>query len=113
MSSEPVVSRYSSHRAKRLTVYLKLRDRANHRPIMLELLKRARKAKLAGMTVFQGEAGYGNSGRLLHPHALIQDAPQSVVAIDRPEQIDAFLKQIDDLTGDVLVVIEDVEVVEI
>jgi len=113
VASEPVASRYPSYRAKRLTVYLELRDRAHHQPIMLELLKRARQGKLAGMTVFQGQAGYGNSGRLHHMHLLFQDAPQSVVVIDLPERIDAFLDEIDDLLGDVLVVIDDVDVVEV
>lgn len=46
-------------------------------------------------------------------HSLSDDAPVTLVVIDRPEQIDAFLSEVADLLRNVFVTITDVEVVEI
>ena len=64
------------------------------------------------MTVFQGHAGYGHSGRLHHTHLLVEDSPLSIVIVDLPERIDTFLDEIDDLVEEVFVVVDDVEVIE-
>jgi uncharacterized protein len=113
MTPEPFHSHHASHPAKRLTVFVEYADRARRRPIYFEILKRTRRAKLAGMTVFQGDVGYGLSGRLHHTrHLLIDDAPLSIVMIDRPERIDSFLEEIGDLIAEAFVLVVDVEVIE-
>ena len=87
MSSEPAGAQHESHRARRLTVFIEYGDRAGRRHIYFEILKRARRAKLAGLTTFQGDLGYGYSGRLHHTHLLVQDSPLSVVIVDLPERV--------------------------
>lgn len=111
-NTEPFTSRHAAHQAKRLSLFVEHRDRVNRRPVLFEVLKRVRRSKLAGVTVFQGHLGYGRSGRLHHTHLLVEDSPLSIVIVDLPELIDDFLNQIDDLLGDVFVVVDDVEVIE-
>jgi uncharacterized protein len=112
MSSEPAHAQHESHRARRLTVFIEYGDRAGRRHIYFEVLKRARRAKLAGLTTFQGDLGYGYSGRLHHTHLLGQDSPLSIVIVDRPDRVDAFIEEIGDLVSETFMVVADVDVVE-
>lgn len=99
--------------ARRITVQLSGRDHAHHRSLVVELLHHARRAGLAGATVFRAQEGYGTSGRMHTTHLLADDAPLSVVIVDRPERVDAFLASTADLLDEAVVVAEDVEVVHL
>lgn len=109
----PTPSGFSGHPAKRVTMLLTVRDRSHRGSLMIELLRRARRAKLSGATAFEAHEGYGVSGRVHRTHLLSDDAPVTVVIIDRPDQIDEFLRQVGPLLGDVLVTIEDIDIVEL
>jgi PII-like signaling protein len=104
-------STFPSHPAKRATVLLTVRDHTHHRSLMIELLQRARRAKLSGVTVFEAQEGYGESGRIHRTHLLSDDAPVTVVFIDRPDRIDGFLREVEPLLDDVLVIVDDIDVV--
>lgn len=101
----------STEPAARATILVSMHDRARRHSLVIELLLRAHRAKMAGATVFEGRMGFGESGRLHRTHALSDDSPASVVLIDRPDRIEAFLHDVSDLLGDALVVVDDVEVV--
>jgi uncharacterized protein len=106
------VSRYPGTPVKRLSIYLTVLDQVHHRSTSIEILKLARKAKLAGATIFEGVEGYGFTGRIHRPHSLLRDAPLTVVIVDLPERVDAFLGQIaDNVLRDVLFTVEELEVV--
>jgi uncharacterized protein len=64
--TNPISSRFSGAPAQRLSIFLSVLDQAQRRSISFELLQPARKAKLAGMTIFRGSKGFGASGRI-HP----------------------------------------------
>lgn len=108
-----VPSRFPTHPAKRVTMLLNISDHAHHGSLMTKLLQRARQAKLRGATLFEGYEGYGSSGRIHRTHLLSNDAPVTVVIIDRPDRIDAFLLDVGDLLEDVLTTVSDVEVIEL
>ena len=99
--------------ALRLTVYIGESDTWHRKPLFSEIVLRARKAGLAGASVFRGAEGYGASStihttRLL---SLSEDLPVSVVIIDTPERIRAFLPQLDELITEGLMLLDEVEVV--
>jgi uncharacterized protein len=99
--------------AKRLTVLVGETDRWHHRPLYTEIVHRAHAAGLAGATVLRGIEGYGAS-RHLHTSRILslsEDLPVAVVIIDDPERVAAFLPQLDELIGEGLVVVDDVEVI--
>jgi hypothetical protein len=99
--------------ALRATILVTMHDRARRHSLVVELVLRAHRAKLAGATVFEARDGFGRSGRTHRTHTLSDDAPASVVLIDRPDRVEAFLSEISDLIGDALVVLDDVEVVRL
>ena len=102
-------SRFAGRPAKRLTLFMSVHDHVRHNSLKMELLKRARKAKLAGATVFEGDEGFGASGHVHREHLMGDDRPLAVVFIDEPDKIDAFLDEVSHLLHDVVVTFDDVE----
>lgn len=99
--------------AQRATLHISVRDHRGGRSLEVEVLKRAREAKVAGATVFEGHQGFGRSGAVHREHLLSDDRPLAVVIVDRPERIDAFLQAARPLLEGVTVTIEDVEILEL
>lgn len=106
---------FATHPAKRVTILIATRDRSGHHSLMVELVKRARRARLSGITVLQGQEGYGASGRIHRRRLATEDAPLALIAVDLPDQVAAYLREVDELLGehDVLVTVDDVDVVEL
>jgi PII-like signaling protein len=99
--------------AQRLTIIVGETDIVRHRPLYTEIVHRAHEAGLIGASVFRGVEGFGASGRV-HTTRLLdlaEDLPVSVVIIDTAEKIDAFLPRLEEIVGDGLVLIEDVQVI--
>lgn len=99
--------------AKRLTIFIGESDHYHHHSLCREILDRARKAGLAGCSVFRGTEGFGATGHLHTTHllSLSEDLPIAIVIIDAPERVDAFLPQLDELITGGLAIVDDVEVV--
>ncbi len=98
---------------ERLTIYIGETDQHHHRPLYTEIVERAQQAGLAGATVLRGMEGFGASS---HIHTtrilrLSEDLPVVIVIVDRPERIDAFLPQLDELITEGLIVREEIDVV--
>lgn len=105
--------RFPGRPAVRVTVLFSMRDRSRHSSLMIGLLQRARRAGLAGATAFKAQEGYGASGRVHRTHLMSDDAPVTVVIVDRPELIELFLGDLAGYLDDVLVTVDHVEVVEL
>jgi uncharacterized protein len=99
--------------AKRVTVLLNTRDHTHHRSLMIDLLKAARRRKLAGATVFQARQGFGTGGRTHRVQLLSDDSPRAVVLVDQADKIDEFLSESDSLLDGTFVMVEDVEIVDL
>ena len=102
-----------SGQALRMTVLIGEDDTWHGRPVFSEIVHRARKAGLAGASVFRGIEGYGASS-LIHTTRLLslsEDLPVGVVIVDTEEKIRGFLPQLDELVEEGLVLLDAVEVV--
>ena len=99
--------------ATRLTIYLGEDDHWHPKPLYHEIVRRARDAGLAGASVLRGVEGYGASS-LIHTTRILslsEDLPVVVVIIDAEAKLRAFLPQLDELIGEGLVTLDQVEVV--
>ena len=99
--------------AKRLTIFIGESDHFHHHTLASEIIDRARRAGLAGCSMFRGDAGFGATGHL-HTAKLLslsEDLPVAIVIVDAPERIADFLPQLDELVTGGLVIIDDVEVI--
>lgn len=106
-------SKFEGRPAKRLTLLMTFHDHAGRKGLEMEVLRRARKAKLAGLTVFEAVEGFGHSGLLHRSHLVSDDAPLAIVIIDQPDKIDAFLASIEEMLKGIRVLLEDVEILDL
>jgi PII-like signaling protein len=106
-------SRFEGRPAKRLTLLMTFHDHAGRKGLEMEVLRRARKAKLAGLTVFEAIEGFGHSGLLHRSHLVSDDAPLALVIVDDPEKIDAFVDSMADMLSGIRVVLDDVEILDL
>jgi PII-like signaling protein len=99
--------------ARRLTIFIGESDQHHHQPLYAEIVHRAHQAGLAGATVLRGIEGFGASSRIHTARmlSLSQDLPIAIVLVDEPERLDAFLPELDELVGEGLVILDDVEVI--
>jgi hypothetical protein len=100
--------------AARLTIVVDPAVQWHHRPVYAEIIHRARREGLAGATALRGTDGYltgpsADSSQRSHPHR--DNPPIMIVIIDDHARIHAFLYSLDDLIGDALVLIDDVDVI--
>ena len=96
-------------KCQRLTVMLQARDQAHHHSLATELLSRARKARLAGATLFEGVESKGQSSVPRRQHLFRDDAPLSLVIVDDRKSLARFLGECQELLGDAVVVLDDVD----
>jgi hypothetical protein len=100
-------------RVRRLTIYLGEDDTWNHKPLYTEIVHRAHRSGLAGASVVRGIEGFGASSPRVHTSRLLslsEDLPVAVIIIDTAERIDAFLPQVEEVLGEGLAVLDDVDV---
>lgn len=102
-----------SGKAVRLTAIVGEDDTHQHKPLYHEIVLRARKAGLAGASVFRGIEGFGASSAI-HTARLLsmsEDLPVAVVIVDDEQRIREFLPELDELVGEGLVLLDEVEVI--
>ena len=106
----------ATRRGRRLTIYVGESDRAKgtQKPLAAEIIQRAATAGMAGASAFRGWEGFGSSehihtARLL---SLSEDLPLVVVIVDTPEQIAAFLPELEDLIVDGTAVVDVVDLIQ-
>nr|WP_221462529.1 DUF190 domain-containing protein [Streptomyces olivoverticillatus] len=96
----------------RVTVFIGESDTFRHKPLYSEIVHRAHAAGLAGASVFRGIEGFGASS-LIHTQRLLslsEDLPVAVVIVDTAERVRAFLPVLEELVGDGMVTLDEVEV---
>lgn len=99
--------------ALKLTVSVGETRQWHHRPVYVEIVRRARAAGLAGAAVYRGIEGYGAS-RQLHTArvlSLTEDLPVTVVIVDTADRIHAFLPQLDEVVTHGLVTVDEVHAI--
>lgn len=99
--------------ALRLTIFVGESDLWHHKPVCSEIVHRAHAAGLAGATVLRGSEGFGASNHIHTTRilSLSDDLPMVIVIVDEAEKVRAFLPQLDELVGEGLVILDEVEVI--
>ncbi|MBF6595017.1 MAG: DUF190 domain-containing protein [Thermaceae bacterium] len=99
--------------AKLLRIFIGESDKWQGRPLAEAIVLEAKKAGLAGVTVFKGFMGFGAHSRI-HSAKILQlseDLPVLLEVVDTEEKIRAFLPTLEGMVGEGLVTLEKVEVI--
>ena len=97
----------------KLTIYIGDSDKNGHKPLHLAIIELLHDEGISGATVLHGIEGYG-SHKQIHTARILDfsgDLPVVIVAVDRPEKIEAVLPKLDGIIGEGLVTTEEARVV--
>lgn len=103
----------SAQEAELLRIFLGEDDRSGGKAAYQAVVEAARRAGLAGATVFRGQLGYGADSVVHRPGflRLSRDLPIVIELIDAPENIQAFLPVLEQLLkGGGLVTLERIRI---
>ena len=100
-------------KAKMLRIHFGEDDKWHGKPLYEAIVQKCRELDLAGATVYRGIEGYGAS-TLIHKAHLLRssDRPIMVSVVDTYEKISKLLPALDQMVGDGLIAISDVEVIK-
>ena len=96
-----------------LRIYLGEQYKWHHQPLYEAIVLKAREMGLAGATVLRGPMGFGANSHL-HTAKILrlsEDLPVLIEIVDKQDQIDAFLPELDKMMGDGLVTLEKVHII--
>jgi PII-like signaling protein len=82
-----------SGQAKLLRIFVGESDLSHHTPVYEKIVIEARRAGLAGATVFKGIMGYGGNS-LIHTSKILrlsEDMPLTIEIVDEESKIEEFL----------------------
>jgi len=99
--------------AQLLRIFIGEADKHDGRPLYEAIVQRARARGMAGATVLHGVLGFGAHSRI-HTAKILrlsEDLPVLIEIVDRAEQIQAFLPELDGMIGEGLVTLENVKVI--
>ena len=99
--------------ATKLTIYVGDSDKHGHKPLHLAIVELLHEESVSGATVLHGIEGYG-SHKQIHTARVLDlsgDLPVVIVAVDRPEKIEAVLPKLDEIIGEGLVTTEEARIV--
>ena len=85
-----------SGKAKLLRIFVGESDKLGHKSVYEEIVVAARKAELAGATVYRGVMGFGKNSRI-HSSKILrlsEDLPLVIEIVDEEEKIDSFIPTI-------------------
>ena len=101
--------------AKLMRVYLGEADYCDGQPLYQAIVNRLRTLDIAGATVYRGVLGYGAKG---HTHResflhISKDLPVMISVVDSPEKIAEASGIVEEMLGDGLIVLSDVECIRL
>jgi PII-like signaling protein len=99
-----------SQRAKLLRLYVNEHDEYEGKPLYEAIVARCQELKVAGVTVFRGLEGFGESSELHHSHLFRSDQPLVITIVECPEKTQEMLPILQSMMNSGLIAVTDVEV---
>ena len=96
-----------------LRIFIGEADHFKGRPLSEVIVNRARERGMAGATVLHGTMGFGAHSRM-HTAKILrlsEDLPVVIEIVDKPERIEEFLPELDEMIVEGLVTLEKVKVI--
>ncbi len=100
----------NSQPGKLVRLYVNEHDEYEGRPLYQAIVARCQELNLAGVTVFRGLEGFGESSQLHRPHLLMHDQPIVITVIETPEKAAQAVPALQQMMGSGVIAVTDVEV---
>jgi len=100
-------------KARMLRIHFGENDKWQGQPLHEAIFTKCQELGLAGAIVYRGIEGYGTSTRIRHSShwKFSRDAPIMLSIVDTAEQIARLIPHLDEMVGEGLIAISDVEVI--
>jgi len=99
--------------AKLLRLHFSEHDRYDGMPLYKAVANACRALGIAGITVFRGAEGYGESAELRQRRILAHDQPIIVTIVDNAENMERLMPEIEKMVDTGIIAISDVEMIRI
>jgi len=96
--------------AKLLRLHFSEGDHYKGKPLYEAIVQKCRDLKMAGITVFRGLEGYGDTAAMHRHHLLTRDQPILVTIVDQEENIQRLLSVAEEMMDTGLIAISDVQI---
>jgi PII-like signaling protein len=100
----------NSRPGKLLRLYVNEHDKYQGKPLYEAIAARCQELNLAGVTVFRGLEGFGETSELHRPHLLAHDQPIVITVIDMPDKTAQALPVLQEMMRSGVIAVTDVEV---
>jgi PII-like signaling protein len=100
----------NSQPGKLLRLYVNEHDKYEGKLLYEAIVARCQELKLAGVTVFRGLEGFGESSELHRHHLLVHDQPIVITVIENPEKATQALPILQQMMGTGVIAVTHVEV---
>lgn len=99
--------------AKLLRLHFAEEDKFQGAPLYEAIVKTCQGLEIAGVTVFRGMEGYGESAEIHRRRILAHDQPIIVTIVESAENIDRLIPEIEKMLDTGMIAISDVEMIRI
>ena len=96
-----------------LRIFIGESDRWHGKPLYEAIVQKAREQRLAGATVLRGLEGFGADSRM-HTAKILrlsEDLPIVIEMVDKPERIQSFLPELDEMVEEGMITLEKVQII--
>jgi uncharacterized protein len=100
----------NSRPGKLLRLYVNEHDEYKGKPLYEAIVARCRELKLAGVTVFRGLEGFGETSQLHRKHLVRHDQPIVITVVETPEMAAQALPVLQQMMGSGAIAVTDVDV---
>lgn len=96
-----------------LRVHISESDRLDHKPLYEAIIAKCREMRIAGVTVFRGLEGYGETGEMHRAHLVRHDQPILVTIVDTVENIERLIPVIEQMMNTGIMAASDVKMIRV
>ena len=94
--------------AKLLRIHCAESDRHKGKPFYEAVVEKCRELKIAGVTVFRGLEGFGETAEIHRHHLLAHDRPIVIAIVDSAESVERLIQAVEEMMGAGMMALSDV-----
>lgn len=102
-----------AQRARLLRIHCAESDRFERKPLHEAIVDKCRELGVAGVTVFAGVEGYGETAGMHRVHLLVRDQPVVLAIVDSAESVARVIAAVEPMLHTGLLAVSDVEVIRV